>query len=237
MPPCASRPPRDPAPIPADRATTEWIRRDTHTRRDSTRHDWQPRERPPSGIPNTPVETVPMWDGRTRTPPSVHRAALLAAILVTRHFDRARCATRKRSSPHRRRHRRREVTRHPRQRKTAEGCGLDPPRASRRRSHTRQRRVRLRQSAHWRCPFQQRDPGLDLRGALPRRRPLPFANAAFDPEQERRSSGRSAELPHQTSPRPHVAACPGALESWPNAPRGQPSCVPLPWPGVATSPS
>ena len=228
MPPYASRPPRGPAPIPADRATTEWIRRDTHTRRDSTTRDQQPRERHPSGTPSTPVETAPMWGERTRTPPSVHRAALLAAILVTRHLDRARCATRKRSSPHRRHRRRRAATRHPRQRKTAEGCGLDPPRASRRRSHTRQRRVRLRQSAHLRCRYQQRDRELDLRGALPRRRPLPFAIAAFDPEQERRSSGRSAGLPDQTSPRLHGAACPGALGSWPNAPRGQPWCVPLP---------
>lgn len=228
MPPYASRPPRGPAPIPADRATTEWIRRDTHTRRDSTTRDQQPRERHPSGTPSTPVETAPMWGERTRTPPSVHRAALLAAILVARHLDRARCATRKRSSPHRRHRRRRAATRHPRQRKTAEGCGLDPPRASRRRSHTRQRRVRLRQSAHLRCRYQQRDRELDLRGALPRRRPLPFAIAAFDPEQERRSSGRSAELPRRTSPRLHGAACPGALGSWPNAPRGQPRCVPLP---------
>ena len=47
MPPYASRPPRGPAPIPADRATTEWIRRDTHTRRDSTTRDQQPRERHP----------------------------------------------------------------------------------------------------------------------------------------------------------------------------------------------
>lgn len=169
-----------------------------------------------------------MWDERTRTPPSVHRAALLAAIHVDRHRGRARCATRKRSSPHRRRHRRREVTRHPRQRKTAEGCDLDLPRASRRRSHTRQRRVRLRQSARWRFRCQPRDQGLDLRGALPRRRPLPFSIAAFDPKQERRSSGRSAEPPHRTSPRLHGVACPSVLASWPNAPRGQPWCLALP---------
>ncbi len=154
-----------------------------------------------------------MWGGRTRTPPSVHRAGSPAAIHVARHLDRAHCATRKRSSPHRRHHRRRAVTTHPPQRRTAEGCGLDPPRACRKRSHTRQRRVRLRQSARSKCRFQPRDRGLDPLGALPPHRPLPFSIAAFDPEQERRSSGRSAEPPHRTSPRLHGVACPSVLES------------------------